>query len=287
LECAGDRASSDFFERLSENYANHPNVTPVNLAVSDVENDFMLFHVAQDAAGKYPKWLQGCASVHVSRMNDSIETACRLSGARREVGDLVATTIHAKRLDRILSENNYNRIDILVIDVEGHELAVLNSLSDPETFPKLAIIECNGRDLARQAEYVDAVSSMGLRIWRVGDDLWCLSDALIKDQDQQLSDLIKEIHPEPRNIQSQTADSDSKNQTIKVGLTPIPKKLGHIWIGDRQPPLEWMKTWKQKHPDWDYQLFDNSYLSSRRWRCEAQIAEYMKRKKKTMQVYQT
>ena len=276
-----------FFERLSENYANHPNVTPVNLAVSDVENDFMLFYVAQDAAGKYPKWLQGCASVHVSRMDDSIETACRLSGARRKVGDLVATTIHAKRLDRILSENNYNRIDILVIDVEGHELAVLNSLSDPETFPKLAIIECNGRDLARQAEYVDAVSSMGLRIWRVGDDLWCLSDALIKDQDQQLSDLIKEIHPEPRNIQSQTADSDSKNQTIKVGLTPIPKKLGHIWIGDRQPPLEWMKNWKQKHPDWGYQLFDNSYLSSRRWRCEAQIAEYMKRKKKTMQVYQT
>ena len=31
-----------------------------------------------------------------------------------------------------------------------------------------------------------------------------------------------------------------------------------------------------KHQDWDYQLFDNSYLSSRRWRCEAQIAEYMK-----------
>ncbi|WP_347854015.1 glycosyltransferase, partial [Planktomarina sp.] len=149
---------------------------------------------------------------------------------------------------------------------------------DPETFPKLAIIECNGRDLARQAEYVDAVSSMGLRIWRVGDDLWCLSDALIKDHDQQLSDLTKEIHPEPRNIQSQTADSDSKNQTIKVGSTPIPKKLGHIWIGDRQPPLEWMETWKQKHPDWDYQLFDNSYLSSRRWRCEAQIAEYMKRR---------
>ena len=78
---------------------------------------------------------------------------------------------------------------------------------------------------------------MGLRIWRVGDDLWCLADALIKDQDKQLSDLIKEIHPEPRNIQSQTADPDSKNQTIKVGLTPIPKKLGHIWVGDRQPPL--------------------------------------------------
>ena len=267
-----------FFQRLSENYADYPNVTPVNVAISDEERSFLLFHVSEQAAGKYQRWLQGCASVHVNRMTDSLKRAAHYAGVASEIGDMIATTIHAKRLDRVLSENNYNRIDILVIDVEGHELAVLNSLSDPETFPKLAIIECNGRDLSRQAEYIEILSSMGLRIWRVGDDLWCLSDALIKDQDQQLSDLIKEIHPEPRNIQSQTANSDSKNQTIKVGLAPIPKKLGHIWIGDKQPPLEWMETWKQKHPDWDYQLFDNSYLSSRRWRCEAQIAEYMRRK---------
>ena len=191
---------------------------------------------------------------------------------------MIATTIHAQRLDRVLSDHDCNRIDILVTSVQGHELAVLNSLSKPATFPKLAIIKCNGRDLAHQAEYVDALSSMGLRIWRLGDDLWCLSDALIKDQRNQFTDLFKEIHPEPHNDEGRTTDADSKNQAFKVGLPPIPKKLGHIWIGDKQPPLEWMETWKQKHPDWDYQLFDNSCLSSRRWRCEAQINEYMKRK---------
>ena len=88
-------------------------------------------------------------------MTDSLKRAAHYAGVASEIGDMIATTIHAKRLDRVLSENNYNRIDILVIDVEGHELAVLNSLSDPETFPKLAIIECNGRDLSRQAEYIE------------------------------------------------------------------------------------------------------------------------------------
>ena len=267
-----------YFERLSENYADHPNVTPVNVAISDEEQSFLLFHVSEHAKGKYPKWLQGCASVHVNRMTDSLKRAAQHVGVEAEIGDMIATTIHAQRLDRVLSDHDYDRIDILVIDVEGHELAVLNSLSEPATFPKLAIVECNGRDLAHQAEYVDALSSMGLRIWRLGDDLWCLSDALIKDQRNQFTDLLEAIHPEPHHVEGQTTDADSKNKAVKVGLPPIPKKLGHIWIGDKQPPLEWMETWKQKHPDWDYQLFDNSYLSSRRWRCEAQINEYMKRK---------
>ena len=160
-----------YFERLSENYADYPNVTPVNVAISDEEQSFLLFHVSEHAKGKYPKWLQGCASVHVNRMTDSLKRAAQHVGVEAEIGDMIATTIHAQRLDRVLSDHDYDRIDILVIDVEGHELAVLNSLSEPATFPKLAIVECNGRDLAHQAEYVGALSSMGLRIWRVGDDL--------------------------------------------------------------------------------------------------------------------
>ena len=104
-------------------------------------------------------------------MTDSLKRAAQQAGVKAEIGDMIAITIHAQRLDRVLSDHDYNRIDILVIDVEGHELAVLNSLSEPATFPKLAIVEFNGRDLAHQAEYVDGLSSMGLRIWRVGDDL--------------------------------------------------------------------------------------------------------------------
>lgn len=57
----------------------------------------------------------------------------------------------------------------------------------------------------------------------------------------------------------------------------IPKRLGHIWIGDRPPPLDWMNTWREKHPDWDYQLYDNAYLASRRWQNQELIVEYFRR----------
>lgn len=57
----------------------------------------------------------------------------------------------------------------------------------------------------------------------------------------------------------------------------IPKKLGQIWIGPKVAPVEWMRTWVEKHPGWDYTLYDNRFLASGDFQTKAQIDEYMKR----------
>lgn len=57
----------------------------------------------------------------------------------------------------------------------------------------------------------------------------------------------------------------------------IPRFLGHIWVGHLEPPLEWMRSWRDLHPDWTYRLYDNEYLFSRRWRHQALINEYYRR----------
>lgn len=57
----------------------------------------------------------------------------------------------------------------------------------------------------------------------------------------------------------------------------IPKTIGHIWVGPLHPPLAWMDTWKEKHPDWEYRVYDNDYLLGRRWRCQEQILTYYRR----------
>jgi mannosyltransferase OCH1-like enzyme len=57
----------------------------------------------------------------------------------------------------------------------------------------------------------------------------------------------------------------------------IPKKLGQIWIGPKKAPLEWMRTWPEKHPDWSYTLYDNEWLAKATLRLRPQIDEYMKR----------
>lgn len=60
---------------------------------------------------------------------------------------------------------------------------------------------------------------------------------------------------------------------------PFPKRLCHIWIGDKYPPQEWMDSWRKHHPEWDYQLYDNAYLVGRKWRNQPLIKEYFRRRK--------
>ena len=54
----------------------------------------------------------------------------------------------------------------------------------------------------------------------------------------------------------------------------IPKRLSHIWIGPKPAPTEWMKTWPEKHPKWEYRVFDNDFLRSFPFRTRRLINEY-------------
>lgn len=54
----------------------------------------------------------------------------------------------------------------------------------------------------------------------------------------------------------------------------IPKHLMHIWVGPYTPPTNWMNTWIEKHPDWNYTLIDNEYVKNANFHNQAQIDAY-------------
>jgi mannosyltransferase OCH1-like enzyme len=58
----------------------------------------------------------------------------------------------------------------------------------------------------------------------------------------------------------------------------IPKIIHHIWIGHLPPPVEWMNTWKVNHPDWEYILWDNEKVFSRKWDNQKHIDYYFNKK---------
>ena len=43
------------------------------------------------------------------------------------------------------------------------------------------------------------------------------------------------------------------------------------------PPLQWMETWRDHHPDWNYRLIDNDYLARTSFCNHSLIDEYMRR----------
>ncbi len=61
-------------------------------------------------------------------------------------------------------------------------------------------------------------------------------------------------------------------------MIQIPKILGHIWVGHLPAPTEWLDTWKKFHPEWEYRLYDNEFLFSRRWRNQDLINAFYNRK---------
>lgn len=63
---------------------------------------------------------------------------------------------------------------------------------------------------------------------------------------------------------------------------PIPKKLHQVWIGPLPPPKKWMDSWKNMNPEWEYILWDNKKVFSRKWKnqhlIDYALAQYKKGK---------
>jgi hypothetical protein len=57
---------------------------------------------------------------------------------------------------------------------------------------------------------------------------------------------------------------------------PIPKIIHQLWIGPIEPPTEWMASWGRLNPEWEYRLWDNDAVFSRKWRNQKIIDHYLK-----------
>ena len=57
----------------------------------------------------------------------------------------------------------------------------------------------------------------------------------------------------------------------------VVKNMTHIWVGPRPAPTKWMRTWQEKHPDWNYKVFTDEMLKGRKWYNQHLIEEYYSR----------
>lgn len=59
-------------------------------------------------------------------------------------------------------------------------------------------------------------------------------------------------------------------------MLAIPKIIHQVWIGPKTAPQQWMDTWKQHHPSWDYILWDNEAVFGRSWFNQRLVDDYRK-----------
>ena len=54
-------------------------------------------------------------------------------------------------------------------------------------------------------------------------------------------------------------------------LNKIPKIIHQIWVGSKEMPVEWMQTWKDKHSEWEFMLWDNASVAKHDFRHKDKI----------------
>ncbi|MCP3904717.1 MAG: FkbM family methyltransferase [Planctomycetes bacterium] len=112
-------------------------IEPVKIDAFDVRRrgDTNVCCAVSDVEGEVEYWSSGYYSLSSTLMEQPYETDDRVTFERRRV--------RARRLDDLIADSPFHDrpLDLLCIDAEGHELAVLRGLDFTRHRPKLIVIE--------------------------------------------------------------------------------------------------------------------------------------------------
>ena len=126
----------------------------------------------------------------------SIEQNFTMSHAL-ESSQITQTKIKTRTLDSILDESSINHIDFITIDVEGHELSVLQGFTIEKYTPKIVIIE-DDSDIVKSAVNNFMEEKGYTKFYRSGGNDWYAQDVynIIKlTRKWQIKGLVKANTP--------------------------------------------------------------------------------------------
>lgn len=87
---------------------------------------------------------------------------------------------------------------------------------------------------------------------------------------------IDEVSKEIKNQFNEAFEQANKERKKRFPVLTIPKIMHVIWIGDESKrPDEWLQTWRDKHPDWEYKIWGNKELESHDWNNRELIDFYL------------
>jgi FkbM family methyltransferase len=166
-----------YFETLNTRYKRRNQFTLLQIGISDKAGVLPLYHLDNSLMAEFPRWVHGSASVDKSRVERQVRLACKKSGRTYDPAMVAQTDVPMRRLDEVLAEQAITVVDLIVIDVEGHELAVMASADLTTLSLRGMLVECNGKNAVQKPEYVAALNAAGLIVYELRDDLCAFDPA--------------------------------------------------------------------------------------------------------------
>lgn len=129
------------FSELQENRPENDRCINLQMALSDQEGEIEIVSVG----------IKGWSSVEKGVIEDLNEI-----GYTEKKRSTVQTTTYSK----LISDLNISNVDLLSLDVEGHEISVINGMTDTEILPEVIIVET---DKVSQEDISEALCNLNAK----------------------------------------------------------------------------------------------------------------------------
>ena len=150
----------DAFERLRANYADYPRILAINKAIHESAPVLSLYRVSPSALARYAGWASGIASFDRDHLlHHGIAP-----------GDVSAVSVSCTPLMKLLEETSMLDADLLQIDTEGYDAAILRMIDHARFRPLLIKYEHKSLSASERTEAQAGLESRGYRIAREGPD---------------------------------------------------------------------------------------------------------------------
>ena len=181
------------FERLRRNYEAYGRIALENVAVGDADGRMPFYHLVEPSPGELgslPDWYDGVGSFsreavagHVTHIPD-IEKR------------IVEREVSVVSFDTLCRRNHVPRVDLLLIDTEGHDWEILQSIDLARWRPRLVIYE--HYHLSREARRAarEHLRQVGYETMEEGFDTFCLDTR----PEDQLTGAWRQLRPGVRAV---------------------------------------------------------------------------------------
>ena len=148
-------------------------ILPLNIAISDYDGEieFAVPHLIPDPVEE-SGWIRGIGHV-IHKNNKSMNNRGLLESPEGKANLSHTIKITCKKLDTLIEELNIEQIDYLKIDVEGHELNIIESYSwgIRPTFIKLETVHL---DAANKTTLIEILKKQNYIIHETQEDLFAI-----------------------------------------------------------------------------------------------------------------
>ena len=123
----------DYFEELKTNYKKYPNFTLLNMAIHNSRKEMTIYRPDPIKMEQYglPQWTKGIASFNKDHH--------KISGTPKDV--MVEEKVSCISLNELIKKHQVAKIDLLLIDTEGHDSEIILNLDFQVIKPKIIHFE--------------------------------------------------------------------------------------------------------------------------------------------------